>query len=231
MGQERRDLTADERRLLVHKPEAREELEKGMSRVELRRLDKTTEKEEELERRFKGKVTTRQDVMGIIELYNKSKILPLAVRLDAAEAALRYLTAPWWRRRWWDLKRIGDDRARLARAEGHQVLHVKRGGTRWRSTRKKPVVIEAIQGCMMRGTVSLRRSGCSQPGGGKMTPTRKGLSTEMAMGKLAIRDNLEGENRWWQSRRLDHPGRGRRALPVQARHLRSHLRTRRRGAA
>ena len=105
----RRDLTADERRLLVHKPEAREEIEKGMSKVELRRLDKTTEKEEELERRFMGKVTTRQDVMGIIELYNKSKILPLAVRLDAAEAALRYLTAPWWRRRWWDLKRIADD--------------------------------------------------------------------------------------------------------------------------
>ena len=45
--------------------------------------------------------------MAIIELYNTHKILPLAARLDAAESALRYLTAPWWRRRWWDAKIIG----------------------------------------------------------------------------------------------------------------------------
>ena len=45
--------------------------------------------------------------MAIIELYNTHKILPLAARLDAAEGALHYLTAPWWRRRLWDAKIIG----------------------------------------------------------------------------------------------------------------------------
>ena len=61
------------------------------------------------ERRIAGKLTTRKDVLTIIELYNRDKILPLAVRLDRAEAALRYLTAPWWRRMWWELKRMGDN--------------------------------------------------------------------------------------------------------------------------
>ena len=128
-----RPLTADERRLLVHQPEAREEFMKGRSRQEQKRLLRETEKEEALERRFKGKVTTRQDVMGIIELYNKSKILPLAVRLDAAEAALRYLTAPWWRRLWWDLKRIGDDLLGWLERRGIRFYTLERGGTRWRS--------------------------------------------------------------------------------------------------
>ena len=45
--------------------------------------------------------------MAIIELYNTKQILPLAYRLDQAEAALRYLTAPWYMRRWSDCKRMG----------------------------------------------------------------------------------------------------------------------------
>ena len=61
--------------------------------------------------------------MAIIELYNTHKILPLAARLDAAEGALHYLTAPWWRRRLWDAKIIG--------AKVHNWVHkwLERRGT------------------------------------------------------------------------------------------------------
>ena len=46
-------------------------------------------------------------MIAIIELYNFKQILPLAYRQDQAEAALRYLTAPWYMRRWYDCKRMG----------------------------------------------------------------------------------------------------------------------------
>ena len=79
----------------------------GRSELEKRRLTQETELEAERGRKYKAKLTTRGDVMAIIELYNTHKILPLAARLDAAEGALHYLTAPWWRRRLWDAKIIG----------------------------------------------------------------------------------------------------------------------------
>ena len=79
----------------------------GRFDVDKRRLAQETESEAARGRKYKAKLTTRGDVMAIIELYNTHKILPLAARLDAAESALRYLTAPWWQRRWWDAKIIG----------------------------------------------------------------------------------------------------------------------------
>ena len=103
-----RELTATERRMLVHKPDAKDVYMARRSRVEHRRLVRGEgEHEKNRRRRYAGKLTTRQDVMGIVELYNREKILPLALRLDMAEGALRYLTAPMWQRRWWDLKRWG----------------------------------------------------------------------------------------------------------------------------
>ena len=50
----------------------------------LRRLGSPAEREAEKGRKYKGKLTTRADVMAIIELYNTHKIPPLAARLDAA---------------------------------------------------------------------------------------------------------------------------------------------------
>ena len=96
-----------ERLLLVHTPGAQEAYMDGRFDVDKRRLAQETESEVARGRKYKAKLTTRGDVMAIIELYNTHKILPLAARLDAAESALRYLTAPWWRRRWWDAKIIG----------------------------------------------------------------------------------------------------------------------------
>ena len=56
-----------------------------------------------------NKVTTRKDVMGIIDLYNQHKIIPLAARLDEIrEKVVAYMALPLWRRRWLRLKRLGD---------------------------------------------------------------------------------------------------------------------------
>ena len=100
-------LSATERRLLAHKPEAAEEIMKGRSELDRRRLARTIEDEKEREKRWASKMTNRGDVLDIIGLYNRDKILPLAARLDAAERALKYLTAPWWRRRVYDFRRWG----------------------------------------------------------------------------------------------------------------------------
>ena len=96
-----------ERLLLVHQPDAQEVYMDGRSELDKRRLAQETELEAERGRKYKAKLTTRGDVMSIIELYNTHKILPLAARLDAAEGALHYRTALWWRRRLWDAKIIG----------------------------------------------------------------------------------------------------------------------------
>ena len=56
--------------------------EHSVDRIEKRRIEKQREKEEERKKRFVNKVTTRKDVMGIIDLYNQHKIIPLAARLD-----------------------------------------------------------------------------------------------------------------------------------------------------
>ena len=53
-------------------------------------------------------MTTRKDVMGIIDLYNQHKIIPLAARLDEMEKVVAYMALPLWRRRWLRLKRLGD---------------------------------------------------------------------------------------------------------------------------
>ena len=79
----------------------------SITHVGLATVDHSIEREAERGRKHKAKLTTRGDVMAIIELYNTHKILPLAARLDAAEGALHYLTAPWWQRRLWDAKIIG----------------------------------------------------------------------------------------------------------------------------
>ena len=91
-------LTAAERRMLVHgTDEARAHFMDGRSRQERRRLEREAGKEQDREKQFANKLTTRADVIRILELYNGRKILPLAHRLDEAE---RYLFAPWWTRLW-----------------------------------------------------------------------------------------------------------------------------------
>ena len=65
--------------------------------------------------------------MRIIELYNTHKILPLAARLDAAEGALRYLTAPWWKRRWYDAKIVGGKVSKWLERRGIRLYHLDTG--------------------------------------------------------------------------------------------------------
>ena len=103
----RSSFVMPERRLLVHTLDVQKVSIEGRSAVDKRRLAQETEREAEKGRKYKSKLTTRGDVMAIIELYNTHKIPPLAARLDAAEGALHYLTAPWWQRRLWDAKIIG----------------------------------------------------------------------------------------------------------------------------
>ena len=106
-------LTAAERKMLIHNPKARAQLEAaGMSELDLRRVAQEQEREEARQRHFANKVTTRADVLSILDMYTKRQIVPFAIRLDAAEAALEYLTAPWWMRRVYDFRRW---RARLRR--------------------------------------------------------------------------------------------------------------------
>ena len=105
-----RALTADERRILVHKPSILKSMHglDGVDRIEKRRIEKQREKEEERKKRFVNKVTTRKDVMGIIDLYNQHKIIPLAARLDETDKVVAYMALPLWRRLWLRLKRFGD---------------------------------------------------------------------------------------------------------------------------
>ena len=105
-----RALTADERRVLVHKPYILKSMygPDGVDRIEKRRIEKQREKEEARRKRFQHMMTTRKDVMGIIDLYNQHKIIPLAARLDEMEKVVTYMALPLWRRRWLRLKRLGD---------------------------------------------------------------------------------------------------------------------------
>ena len=115
-------LTAAERRMLVHgSDKAREEFMAGRSDIEHRRLERTAEKEAELERRFAGKLTTRKDVIAIIEMYNQRKILPLAAAVDEHRAALNYLLTPWWRRWWIDLRRLASRFRRMEKDDGQDA--------------------------------------------------------------------------------------------------------------
>ena len=94
--------------MLVHGTQAaRDHFMEGRSRAERRRLERTAAQEADEQRRFAGKLTTRADVLRILELYVGQKIVPLAANVDANTAALRYLTAPWWKRRLIDCRRIG----------------------------------------------------------------------------------------------------------------------------
>ena len=105
-----RALTADERRVLVHKPYILKSMygPDGVDRIEKRRIEKQREKEEARRKRFQHMMTTRKDVMGIIDLYNQHKIIPLAARLDEMEKVVTYMALPLWRRLWLRLKRLGD---------------------------------------------------------------------------------------------------------------------------
>ena len=64
--------------------------------------------EEARKKRFQHTMTTRKDVMGIIDLYNQHKIIPLAARFDEMEKVVAYMALPLWRRLWLRLKRLGD---------------------------------------------------------------------------------------------------------------------------
>ena len=102
-----RALTADERRVLVHKPYILAYMDR-LDFKEMDRIEKQREKEEARKKRFQHTMTTRKDVMGIIDLYNQHKIIPLAARLDEMEKVVAYMALPLWRRLWLRLKRGGD---------------------------------------------------------------------------------------------------------------------------
>ena len=117
-----------ERRLLVHQPDAQEVYMDGRSELDKRRLAQETEVEAERGRKYKAKLTTRGDVMAIIELYNTHKILPLAARPRCSRGcpALPYgavvAEAVVGRQ---DHRREGAQLgAQMARAEGNPFVHL-----------------------------------------------------------------------------------------------------------
>ena len=127
-----RALTADERRILVHKPYILKSMDgpDGVDRIEKRRIEKQREKEEARKKRFQHTMTTRKDVMGIIDLYNQHKIIPLAARLDEMEKVVAYMALPLWRRRWLRLKRLGDGVLAWLERRGIRVYTVDAVDTR-----------------------------------------------------------------------------------------------------
>ena len=127
-----RALTADERRVLVHKPYILKSMDgpDGVDRIEKRRIEKQREKEEARRKRFQHTMTTRKDVMGIIDLYNQHKIIPLAARLDEMEKVVAYMALPLWRRRWLRLKRLGDGVLAWLERRGIRVYTVDAVDTR-----------------------------------------------------------------------------------------------------
>ena len=138
-------LTAAERRQLVHlSDKARDHHMDGRDHRDRRRLNRERELEKERERRWAGKVTTRADVIAILDTYIKLNLVPVAKnvddfeavvgrvleRLENAEAALVDVTRrldrlevpprpTWWQRRVYAVRRWLDGKGiRFVRTDG-----------------------------------------------------------------------------------------------------------------
>ena len=92
-------LTVAERKLLIGKSaDVQQEYTEGMSRAEKRRLERVRDSEKQEKAKYGGKLTTRGDVIQILGLYLERNILPLGFRIDELEAAVEFISQPFWRR-------------------------------------------------------------------------------------------------------------------------------------
>ena len=65
-----------------------------------RRLAKMEEAEQDKQRKYAMKLTTRADVIAILSMYIERNILPYGARLDLMEAYIKFLELPFYMR-WW----------------------------------------------------------------------------------------------------------------------------------
>jgi len=70
----------------------------NLSGSEKKRLNREVKKAKQDEDHYKNKLTTRGDVIDILQLYIHRNLRPMAERLDAAEAAVAYLRLPWYKK-------------------------------------------------------------------------------------------------------------------------------------
>jgi hypothetical protein len=84
---------------LLHNPDALEQLGEGREKE----LERAKEKDGDLKRAFGRKLTTREDVVNILAVYNNQTVVPMAHRLDEVEA---FLALPPWVRWWRWLKSV-----------------------------------------------------------------------------------------------------------------------------
>tara|TARA_R110000751_G_scaffold131684_1_gene234069 strand:- start:212 stop:589 length:378 start_codon:yes stop_codon:yes gene_type:complete len=110
------ELSAAELKLLITKPdETQREYEEGMSRPELRRLERARQKGDDDMAKWGGKLTTRADVANILGMYIERNLLPMAFRLDELEQEVWFLSQPFWKRwylafaNWWHKQKEGQE--------------------------------------------------------------------------------------------------------------------------
>jgi len=82
--------------------EARNSYLEQMSRAQKARFERTVERHQEGSKHFAGKLTTRQDVVAMIAMWQDRQLLPLAARLDSVERWIEFQERPFWRR--WRVK-------------------------------------------------------------------------------------------------------------------------------
>ena len=85
--------TVTEAEALLHNPDAMEQLGEGREKE----LERAREKDGDLKKAFGRKLTTREDVVNILAMYNNQTVIPMAHRLDEVVAQLAL--PPWVR--WW----------------------------------------------------------------------------------------------------------------------------------
>jgi len=70
--------------------EARNSYLEQMSRAQKARFERTVERHQEGSKHFAGKLTTRQDVVAMIAMWQDRQLLPLAARLDSVERWIEF---------------------------------------------------------------------------------------------------------------------------------------------
>ena len=97
------DLTTEEfHALAVRWPRLPEDAQAGyldqMSRAQRARFERTVENMHQDQKLFASKLTTRQDVVAMIAMWQDRQVLPLAARLDSLERWIEFQQLPFWRR-------------------------------------------------------------------------------------------------------------------------------------
>ena len=95
-------VVRDEDVLLYKNASAAEEMKKTLDLTpeQEKRLAKMEQREEDKQDRWAKKLATRADVVGMMSLWQERFLLPLASRLDAVEAYVRFLELPFYKK-WW----------------------------------------------------------------------------------------------------------------------------------